>query len=206
MFLIPWAVVVSARALNQPDRHDGRLERRWVASAIVVLMGLQTFAAAVNLQVIHTRYDKPSRPVSVTSSLPPQAQPLLAQFDNGIELVGYQVEGAAGSEPVIDVTLYWQAEAPVTWPWTVFRHVMVDGELVGQRDDQPVGGKWPTTCWKPGEVVVDSQLIPLDVHNLERGALRVGLYDAQSGRRLPIREAGWATVGDAVGIPLGPDG
>jgi hypothetical protein len=108
----------------------------------------------------------------------------------------------ASSEAAVDVTLYWQAEAPVTWPWTIFRHVMVDGELVGQRDSQPVDGKWPTTCWEPGQIVVDAQRVSLDVRDLETGTLRVGLYDARSGRRLPVSGEDWATASNAVEISL----
>jgi hypothetical protein len=204
MFLIPWAVVVGVQALGQLNPRDGGLERPWLAGAIVVLVGVQTFAAATNLQVIHTRYDEPSPPVSVASTLPSQAQPLHVQFDDGIELVGYRIEGNVNVDPSVDVTLYWRARALVRWPWTVFRHVMANGELVGQRDGQPVGGQWPTTCWEPGQVVIDAERIPLDTRDLERATLIIGLYDPLSGRRLPVTGADSAAEDDAVEISLSP--
>jgi hypothetical protein len=204
MFLIPWAVVVGVQALGQLNPRDGGLEHPWLASAVIVLVGVQTFAAATNLQVIHTRHDEPSPPVSIASTLPSQAQPLRVQFDDGIELVGYRVESDVNADPSVAVTLYWRARAFVKWPWTVFRHVMADGELVGQRDGPPVGGKWPTTCWEPGQVVMDAERIPLDAHDLEGATLRIGLYDPQSGRRLPVTGADSAAQDDAVEIPLSP--
>jgi hypothetical protein len=204
MFLIPWAMVVSVQALGKMTPKARGRGRLWLAGAVIVLIGIQTFAAAMNLQVIHTRYDRPSRPASVASALPSQARPLHAEFDDGIELVGYHVESSVTPEPMVDVTLYWQAEDFVNRPWTVFRHVMVDGELVGQRDGQPVGGEWPATCWEPGRLVVDAERIPLDSRDPERALLRIGLYDPQSGRRLSVTGAGSIPEIDAVEVSIAP--
>jgi hypothetical protein len=82
--------------------------------------------------------------------------------------------------------------------------VMANGELVGQRDGQPVGGQWPTTCWEPGQVVIDAERIQLDTRDLERATLIIGLYDPLSGRRLPVTGADSAAEDDAVEISLSP--
>ena len=204
LFLIPWALLVSVQALE--TRFLGKNLVSWPALAVAVLLGLQLFAAAVSLRVIHTRYkDRPRLSPTVTA-LPAQARPVSIQFNDGIELVGYQVEMPLGSSPAVSLTLYWRTGTPISWPWTVFRHVMMDDQLVGQRDSHPAQDTWPTTCWEPGEIVVDSQVIPLDVHQLDEATLKVGLYDAKSGRRLSVFGEWALPEGDAVEIPFSPLG
>ena len=202
LFLAPWALLVSMQALE--TRFFPKNLVSWPALAVVVLLGLQLFAAAVSLRVIHTRYkDRPRLSPTVTT-LPAQARSMSTRFDDGIELVGYQVEMPLGSSPAVSLTLYWRTGTPISWPWTVFRHVMMDGQLVGQRDSHPAQDTWPTTCWEPGEIVVDSQVIPLDVRQLGGATLRVGLYDADAGRRLSVVGELVSPEGDAVEIPLLP--
>jgi len=210
LFLAPWALLVSVHVLSQ---FDGRAEDRvndrrqlWPVFAVVSLLGLQLFAAAVSLRVIHTRYKDRPRLAPTVTALPAQARPVSARFDDGIELVGYQVETPLGFSPAVSLTLYWRTGTPIGWPWTVFRHVVMDGQLVGQRDGRPAQDTWPTTCWEPGEIVVDSQVIPLDVHQLDEVTLRVGLYDAESGRRLSVVGEWASPEGDAVEIPFSPPG
>jgi hypothetical protein len=204
MFLIPWALVVVAQGLKQPLHQATGRQQWWTGCIVLLLIGIQTFSAATNLRVIHTRYGKLRAPASILSRLPPQAKPIHTQFADGIELVGWEVGSSKESRSAVDVTLYWRADAPVTWPWTVFRHVVADGELVGQHDGQPVGGRWPATCWEPGQLVVDTQVVPLDTGDLDRATLRVGLYDAQSGDRLPIHEKNGDEHNDVVEISLSP--
>jgi len=64
--------------------------------------------------------------------------------------------------------------------------VGTDGDLVGQQDNMPVAGSWPTTCWMPGEVISDEYELLV-----EPGAapgpytLEAGLYTWETGERLP---------------------
>nr|HID14496.1 hypothetical protein [Anaerolineae bacterium] len=208
LFLVPWALLIGVQALSWSEgQAGGRVRDRWQlwpTLTIVVLLGLQLFAAAVSLRVIHTRYQDRLRPVPTVETLPAQARPLSAQFDEGIELIGYEVKPALGDSSAITLTLYWRTDARIGWPWTVFRHVLVDGQLVGQCDSHPAQDTWPTTCWSPGEIVVDSQEIPLDVRRLGGATLKVGLYDAETGRRLSVVGEQISPEGNAVEIALSP--
>jgi hypothetical protein len=62
------------------------------------------------------------------------------------------------------------------------------GQLVAQHDAVPGTGLRPTTTWEPGETVVDRHglLLPADRGGPLELRLRVGLYDAQSGARVPL--------------------
>ncbi len=95
------------------------------------------------------------------------------------------------------MVLYWRTRRELPLALTVFVHVLdADGNLVGQADHVPQGGRAPTTGWLPGEVVADAFTLPVELQPGWR--LRVGLYDPVSGARLPL-DAG----GDAVEIVWG---
>ncbi len=123
--------------------------------------------------------------------LPPTARRLLARFGERVELLGFERRGGDG------VVLYWRTRRELPLALTVFVHVLdADGNLVGQADHVPQGGRAPTTGWLPGEVVTDAFTLPVELQPGWR--LRVGLYDPVSGARLPL-DAG----GDAVEIVWG---
>lgn len=121
-------------------------------------------------------------------TVPATAHPVGARFGGRIELVGY--ERRAPDQMV----LYWRAQQEIPLALTVFVHLLdTEGNLMGQADHVPQGGRAPTTGWLPGEVVADAFSLPLEPQPGWR--LRVGLYDPVSGSRLPLDGGG-----DAVEI------
>ena len=60
------------------------------------------------------------------------------------------------------------------------------GQLVAQHDSQPAVGLRPTVDWQPDERIQDQHIIALPA-DLPAGRYRliVGLYDAQTGQRVP---------------------
>lgn len=89
----------------------------------------------------------------------------------------------------LHLTLVWEALRPVEADYTVFAHLLgPHGEIVAQRDSPPLRGTYPTSAWEPDTPVVDRYVIivPADA---EPGSytLVLGLYEADSGRRLPVR-------------------
>ena len=105
-----------------------------------------------------------------------------------LRFLGYDLpKPELSREQPLEVTLYWQATAPVDTSYTVFIHLLgPDDQIWGQFDSIPQGGARPTTIWLPGETIVDHYQIPL-----KAGApsgdytLAVGLYDFQTMQRLP---------------------
>jgi len=97
-----------------------------------------------------------------------------------------------------DVFLCWEALRALPSDYTVFIHLMdVASTLTSTGDGPPMQGAFPTSLWHPGDRVCD-------VHRL-RGKLagkhiRVGLYDLQSGVRLPLRVGGEPVPDAAVTI------
>ncbi|MBE2223746.1 MAG: hypothetical protein IAF02_19560, partial [Anaerolineae bacterium] len=97
-----------------------------------------------------------------------------------------------------EVTLVWQAESETPISYRVFVHLLgSDGEIISQSDGEPVSWSRPTTGWLPGEILQDSHTLTFPADAPEGSlSLRVGLYDAETGERLP------SETGDSITIPL----
>jgi hypothetical protein len=108
-----------------------------------------------------------------------------------LRLAGYSLAPAAlspGEE--LRLSLFWQAEGPASRPYTVFNHLVgTDGQMVSQQDNWPVGGRWPPTCWREGDLIVDEYRLEIPA-GAAPGAYRLlsGLYDAGSGERLLLAD------------------
>ena len=109
-----------------------------------------------------------------------------ALFGEEIALLGYNLPAGEGDRLL---ELVWQAAAQPTTDYTVFVHVLnPDGICcVWQSDAMPRGGTYPTSRWRPGEVVTDPYEIALP-EGLATGdyEIEVGLYVAEMGERLPV--------------------
>lgn len=117
-----------------------------------------------------------------------------ATFGEAIGLLGYDL----AVDESLDLTLYWQSETAVDQSYDVFVHVVdAAGDIVAQADRPPVGGLAATDVWQPGDLVRDPLTIALPA-DLPPGRyeIRVGLYQRESGARLPVRGA--AATADAL--------
>jgi hypothetical protein len=91
----------------------------------------------------------------------------------------------------LGLTLYWQAIDHPTIDYTVFTQLVgSDGQVWAQQDNQPQAGRYPSTFWEPGDMVIDRYSL-----SLREGAptgqyqLLVGIYDLQTGQRVPAIDA-----------------
>jgi hypothetical protein len=86
------------------------------------------------------------------------------------------------------VRLHWRAEAEFAQSYTAFVHLIgPDGRLYGQVDQIPGGGQFPTTGWLPGEYIHDDYALPVAAEAPAGDyQLEIGLYDPNTGQRLPV--------------------
>jgi hypothetical protein len=143
-----------------------------------------------------------------------------ATWEGGITLQGYSTaESPVPLGQIIRLDLVWQATQQATQTvkdrLKVFVHLLDgQGQVVSQRDSEPVAGTRPTTSWQPDEVIIDKYGLRLPT-GLPPGEYRivVGLYLPETGERLlaccPATDAvSLVTVrveGDAAHISV-PDG
>lgn len=111
-------------------------------------------------------------------------------------LVGYDIQPESALSPgqAIRLSLVWQAVGETDQDYTVFVHLVgPDGQLVGQKDNPPRRGTHPTSSWLRGEYIADEYVVPVP-NTLAPGAysVYVGMYDPNSGQRLPATDANGA--------------
>ena len=135
-------------------------------------------------------------------SAPAPQYALQARFERYASLVGYDLPAGAQLRAggTLPVTLYWQAGEPFDRSYTVFVHVVDDKEhILGQQDQLPGNGDFPTTSWVSGEFLTDHYAVPVPLTTPSgRYTLEVGLYDATSGARLAVFDANGEAVGDKL--------
>lgn len=115
--------------------------------------------------------------------------PLLAQVSNAtfgehIELRSYEVEVISPIQ--INVTLQWHAHQEMRESYKMFLH-LVDpaGTIISQVDTIPQQGAAPTTSWVRDEIIEDDVSLMVTATPSEGYSLRLGLYNADTGHRLP---------------------
>ena len=114
---------------------------------------------------------------------PPSAPSEMLGLDfgeSGIYLSGVALaERALRPGEIVQLTLFWEATQTIEGRYKVFVHILdQNGQLVAQRDSEPVGNLKPTDRWEVGETVIDNHgvLLPADLPAGEYQLL-FGLYD-----------------------------
>jgi hypothetical protein len=128
------------------------------------------------------------------------AQPLDVRFEQGIDLLGYDLRRPlpARAGGALTVDLFWRADEPPAEDYTVFVHLVgtahnpaTAGPVWAQHDGPPVGGAYPTSRWAPGQVIADRHVLTIDpAAPPGEYELVVGLYLPASGERLPLAATG----------------
>lgn len=179
LFFMPLLAISSASFLT------GWLPGQRSALVLVVLQVLLVLSLGLAWRPVEAVIVVAEKPVM--EAPPVDIRPLAITFEEEITLAGFSLDSESfGPGDVARLTLLWQSEGATDRPYTVFAHIIdAEGNLVSQQDNWPVEGQWPSTCWQPGQQVVD----PRDLHLpllMTPGAyqLVIGLYDANDGRRL----------------------
>ena len=121
---------------------------------------------------------------------------LNSPMGSDVQLLGFSLPTTDSGDPklsyhrqeVIPLVLFWRTRSALDISYTAFVHLVDQtGRPVLFADDEPDGGRRPTTSWTPSETIADlhNVLIPPTLPPGRYG-IHVGLYDALTGRRLPV--------------------
>lgn len=168
--------------------------------ALVVAGGMFLWALITPFRYISPAYAVP--PLLSAEELRGIPNPLQANFDNEIELLGYKLdreETVAGRN--IRVTLYWRALAAMEENYTVSVQVLgPDYKAYGQLDTYPGRGNYATSLWRVGGVFADtynlriSRKFPAPAF----GQIKVALYLYPSQEHLSVLDPRGETTGDSL--------
>ncbi len=134
------------------------------------------------------------------------------RFGDHIRLSGYDLHSPdpqPGDD--LELTLYWNASAAPPDNYSLFLHFSAvdDPRPLAQFDGNPAVPARPTQTWdRPEETLISPRFSLTLPNDLPPGDYRVtlGLYNFETGERLPVRDASGAPPGDAwellrLGIP-----
>lgn len=119
---------------------------------------------------------------------------LNAQFEDNIGLRGYDWR----CEQDCNLVLYWHPQGTPGASYTVFIQHWLDGAQQAGFDGLPRDGRYPTNWWAANETIIDVHTLPA----LSAGRLRIGLYQLETGARLPLLAADVSVQDQALVINL----
>ena len=110
-------------------------------------------------------------------------------FDGKLALVGFEL-GTRTLRPgdALDVTLWWEALAPMVQDYVVFVHLLLPPDAVwAQQDQMPQAGAARTSTWQVGDRIEDTHTLALPLET-PPGVYRIeiGVYDKDTFARLPV--------------------
>jgi len=142
-----------------------------------------------------------------------EARPATAadvNFGGQVRLVGYTlIDGRAYPGGRLLLTLYWQAAHSLPESYKVFVHLDSDKKYA-QADSVPVCGRFPTTDWRPGQIIADQHALEISPDTPPgEHPLVIGLYQPDTGARLDVLDvagnpAGVSATIATVKISAGP--
>ena len=181
------------------DWHALRISPDLPSGEYQLLVGLGGMAAGESVSSTLSSIQVEGRPRLF--QVPDIGHPQDAQLAEGIRLLGYDLsEDTVGAGEVLHLTLYWQAIQESGLSYTVFTHLLdANSRIWGQQDSLPGGGSLPTTGWMVGEVIVDGYAIVVNPDTpTGEYILEVGMYEAATGRRLPVSDPAGNAVSDHI--------
>ncbi len=156
-------------------------------------------ALSAPLTAIRPAYPLPAQ--QIVESVPSTAQPFAVDYGGAARLLAFEVDkNLLHPGDTLQVTLYWQALAPMEKDYSVFVQVFGWQEDLGQSDSYPGGGSVPTSYWKPGQIVRDVHHIFISgaTPGLRPAWIAAGLYDFDTQERPAASDA----QGQAVVFPI----
>lgn len=195
VILVGVGVVGLATGQNRPAPQAGAFSLRFFAVAAILLAALYPLS-------------RPLAPFFVLHSNPNRPQPadriLQVDFGNRIRLVGVDAlpQTVAVQPPQtaeLAVTVYWRALQPLDANYSVFLHLDAPNGQTFATVDEVNPENIPTRNWPPGLYLRNPLRlqIPGDIPPI-RYNLTVGVYNRETGRRLPI------LPGETTAYTLGP--
>ena len=109
----------------------------------------------------------------------------LALFSDNIQLDAATIEGCTTASSECAVNFFWSALDTPSRNYTVFVQLWQNGQFVTGFDTPPLNNDYPTSLWTTGEIIADSHT--LDLTSVSPGTYQIltGLYNFETGDRLP---------------------
>jgi len=146
----------------------------------------------------------------IVAALPASAHPLNTPLDDSLTLLGYDPLPAVKPGQPLFITLYWQNTKPISKELFVTVQLFGGEQKIAQGDQALGAGgfpDYPTTQWRPGQIIRDTILIQIPDEAPAPIALTVLVagYDRQAGARTGETTFGILPLTSAAPLTPPPD-
>jgi hypothetical protein len=135
------------------------------------------------LQAVTGQLEYARQAARAAATLPASATRVQLDLGSVARLIGYEVDRqtlAPGDS--LKVTLYWQPLARIPRDLVTYVHLTDHAaNLIGEASSIPAAGRSPTTAWKLGQTIVDTQTVTVAANTSAPLVVNVeaGLFDPQ---------------------------
>ncbi|MCB9557239.1 MAG: glycosyltransferase family 39 protein [Deltaproteobacteria bacterium] len=133
------------------------------------------------------RCDKDLNPLSsiVLRTAPRPQKPLYANFEDRVELIGYDLPDRVSAGGKFKITLYFRVKSTVPAGFKLFVHFDKPAHRF-HGDHEPLQGRFATQYWLPGDYIVDTHEVPIPRLTTPTGVYQVLTGFWQGERRLKV--------------------
>lgn len=111
-----------------------------------------------------------------------------ARLGHAMTFLGWNGVREIARGQTLPLDLIWRAERPVDESYTVFVHLVdAEGRVIGDADNPPFSGLFPTNRWQVGEVLRDRHLLKIP-RDLAPGnyTIEIGMYLPTTNTRVEV--------------------
>jgi len=135
--------------------------------------------------VCHTDYNPLRRFVK---SVPPHPGHILkVNFENKVEMLGYDVDDVVTRGGKFPITFYFKVLAQMPSGYKVFIHFDQPASRF-HGDHEPLGGKYPTEYWLPGDYITDRHEVEIPIITTPSGTYTIYMGFWLGSTRLKVIE------------------
>jgi hypothetical protein len=131
-------------------------KRTWLPGLVVG--GLFALTLAAPFVLIQPAFVKP-----IVAQVPADACPAQTRFGDRVELIGVRFSDHVEPGGMLHVTTYWRTLQDIPRDQRLLIRLMrPDGNSAGQLDATLGTSLYPTTLWRPGQIIVDTHNVHAD--------------------------------------------
>src|SRR5262245_25023725 len=131
--------------------------------ALAALLSIPVAACVEQTPDVPSEEDLKAARLNILSQAPTPKLALNANLESKVTILGVDLDTDV-VEPgkPFTITIYWKVNQPVTDGWRMFFHVNgVQKSQFINHDHTPLGGKYPVSQWKAGEILRDVYKVAL---------------------------------------------
>jgi hypothetical protein len=123
----------------------------------------------------------------VVSQRPTPKKALRANFENRVELIGYDLDDTVYRGGKFPITLYFHAKGQMPSGYKIFIHFDQPANRF-HGDHVPLNGKYPTQYWLPGDYIIDRHEVEIPLLTTPSGRYKVYAGFWLGSKRLKVTD------------------